>query len=404
MRRGGSGIVSLWLAILMIVATGAGGRRVPSGVPGLTPPGEAPEAAGQGAAETMGQGDAEAAGQGAAEAAVVAAQDEAGTLPMNGITVSTPRGSSLWGGDDMLSTLDDLAALGASWVAIHPYARVDRDGSVRWRRRERRTGGQPAGAREAPIWLRRPIEEAHRRGLKILIKPHLAYWGAWEWRGEIAFESAGAWDRFFTSYEAWIAELAAFSHDADAFVVGTELEATVHHEEAWRRIVDRVRQQHPGPLTWAANWDGYRRVGFWDALDWVGIQAYFPLIHEARGRGEPTAAEIERGWARIMEEVRAFAAATGRPVVFTELGYNASPVAAHEPWNYDVRAEPGAEALQIRCMRAALRAVAAEPSVLGAFLWKWFPGDRTPRDFALSTPAMRRVISEHWLPDPVPGR
>jgi len=48
-------------------------------------------------------------------------------------------------------------------------------------------------------------------------------------------------------------------------------------------------------------------------------------------------------------------------------------------------------------MRAALEAIEAEPSVVGAFLWKWFPGTRTPRNIAMSTPAMRRVISEQWL-------
>jgi len=318
-------------------------------------------------------------------------------LPIHGITVSTPRGSSMWASDEMVATLDELAGLGANWVAIHPYARIDADGTVRWRRRTP-ADDRPAGTRpEAPEWLRRPIREAHRRGLKILIKPHLAYWRTWEWRGDIAFDSAAAWDRFFTSYEAWIVELATFSQDADAFVVATELEATVHHEATWRRIIARVRQRHPGPLTWAANWDGYRKIAFWDALDWVGIQAYFPLVEEAgRASGEPSDAEVVAGWRRIMEEVREFAARTDRPVVFTELGYNASPVAAHQPWDYSVRAEPESEDLQARCMRAALRAVGAEPSVLGAFLWKWFPGDHTPRDFVLSSPGMRRLISEHW--------
>lgn len=319
--------------------------------------------------------------------------------PINGITVSTPRGSSEWGRDEMLPTLDELADLGANWVAIHPYARIERDGTVRWRRREGPDTGQP------PEWLRRPIREAHRRGLKILIKPHLAHWRAWEWRGQIAFDSAAEWDRFFRGYEAWIVELADLSRDADAFVVGTELEATVQHESEWRRIIARVRERHPGPLTWAANWDGYRRVGFWDALDWVGIQAYFPLVREAgRRTGEPSDEELERGWQRIMDELRGFSARLDLPVVFTELGYNASPVAAHEPWNYDVPAVPTSEGLQARCMTAALRAVLAEPSVLGAFLWKWYPGDRTPRDFVLSSPAMRRVISDHWMPGRAPDR
>ena len=44
----------------------------------------------------------------------------------------------------------------------------------------------------------------------------------------------------------------------------------------------------------------------------------------------------------------------------------------------------------------ALHAVANEPAVIGAFLWKWFPGDRVPRDFALQRPEVRAVIGRRW--------
>ena len=47
-------------------------------------------------------------------------------------------------------------------------------------------------------------------------------------------------------------------------------------------------------------------------------------------------------------------------------------------------------------MIAALRAISAEPSVQGAFLWKWYPGDRLPGDFAMAAPNIRRVIRDHW--------
>ena len=43
-------------------------------------------------------------------------------------------------------------------------------------------------------------------------------------------------------------------------------------------------------------------------------------------------------------------------------------------------------------MRAALSAINREPAVVGAFLWKWFPGDARPRDFEMSSPAIEHVL------------
>ncbi len=308
---------------------------------------------------------------------------------INGMTVSTPRGSAEWGKDAIVGTISDLKRLGVNWISIHPYARIGRDGSVTWRR----TGGD---ASSAPIWLRRPIEEAHRQGLKIFIKPHLGHWGNFSWRGEIAFDSDAEWRRFFDDYRRWVAEIARFSHDADAFAVGTELDKTVSHEADWREVIGAVRAQYSGPLTYAANWTDYERIPFWDALDAIGVQAYFPVLEDAGGpAGVPPQEAFDAGWTRIMHRMRAFSERYGKTVVFTELGYNRSARAPYEPWAYEVGG-PNADELQRRCMRAALQAMQAEPSVVGGFLWKWFPGDARPRDFEMSSPAMRQVISRYW--------
>ena len=328
---------------------------------------------------------------------------------INGMTVSTPRGSSAWASDDMVSTIAELKALGVNWIAIHPYGRVSTDGTVRWswpRRRRGRAGEAPTGQATrprsgaempeiAPEWLRRPIDEAHRQGIKILVKPHLENWRDYEWRGAIRYETDEEWERFFSTYTQWIVQLAEFSEGADAFAVGTELDGTVHHEARWRSIVGGVRAVFSGHLTYAANWDAYERVGFWNALDSVGIQAYFPVLDQAPANGEtPPQSAFDAGWRAIMDRVSDFSARTGKPIVFTEAGYNNSPTAPYQPWDWE--ADGDAEELQIRCMIAALRAISAEPLVQGAFLWKWYPGDRLPGDFAMAAPNIRRVIRDHW--------
>ena len=74
------------------------------------------------------------------------------------------------------------------------------------------------------------------------------------------------------------------------------------------------------PLTYAANWTDYRQVPFWDALDVIGIQAYFPLTEDPDYDEE----DIRAGWAERMGELRAFGELHNRNILFTELGYNQS--------------------------------------------------------------------------------
>lgn len=307
-----------------------------------------------------------------------------GSLPVRGVIISTHGDGTDWDSPRMGETIDEIAALGANWISIHPYAWVRNHGGVAFDRFD------PA---DPPAWITHPIEEAHRRGLRIQIKPHLGYWGSrFGWRGDIAFEEPGDWERFFEEYTEWITMLAAACAHADAFVVGTELDLTLDHEAAWRSVIAAVRERTPAPLTYAANWTHYRDVPFWDALDHVGIQAYFPLSdHE-----DPDSSVVVESWARVMREVAAYSERIDRPVIFTELGYNRSYTTAMEPWSYRVDG-PEAERAQALCLRVALHAVEQEPCVEGVFLWKWFPNPRPiGRNFQLATPALRQVIRGSW--------
>ena len=305
---------------------------------------------------------------------------------IHGITLSTHTDGRDWAGPGLEPSLDAMIEVGADWIAIHPYA---------WIRDDGRVGFRPIDPERRPAWLDRPITEAQARGLKVFVKPHLGYWGSrFSWRGEIAFDDPTAWERFFRSYRAWITALAAATRDADGFCVGTELDRTLDHEEVWRAIVAAVRDVTPAPLSYAANWTHYREVGFWDALDVIGIQAYFPLTDST----PPTESEIRSAWRRILDDVGTFGRKLDRHVVFTELGYNRSHDAAARPW--DPRTDgPDATGLQALCLRVALEEIEREHRVIGSFLWKWFPHPRSAgRDFALADPPIARVIGRLWAP------
>ena len=305
-------------------------------------------------------------------------------LEVRGIIISTHGGGQDWGRDEMVPTLRDIKQLGANWVAIHPYAGISKDGTVSLR---------SIDPSEAPIYWTRPIAEAHAMGLKISITPHLAYWrSGFQWAGEIEFQTDEEWARFWTTYRHWILTLAQTCQDADAFVIGTELDKTVHHEKEWRALIADVRKIFKGPITFASNWSDYQRVPFWDALDVIGIQAYFPLS----AKENPTEQDIRQGWEKRIQELRAYSIKHNRNIVFTELGYNQSYSAAAEPWGYRVDDE-GARPLQEMCWRIAFEAIASEPRIVGSLLWKWFPLPRPfGRDFQLATDHIMPIIAQAW--------
>ena len=307
---------------------------------------------------------------------------------VRGVTISCQTSGREWGQAGFGLELEELQELGCNWVAIHPYAWIGGDGTVRHRLELERP----------PRWLTNPLEQTRARGLSLLVKPHLGYWGSpFRWRGAITFEGPEL-ERFWEGYTEWILTLSEIVSGAEAFCVGTELDLLLEDERPWRELIAGVRARTDAHLTYAANWDSYSRVGFWDALDTIGLQAYFPISDAA----EPDELELERGWSRVLEPLRGLHHRTGKPVVFTELGYNRSLDAARVPWSDQV-APPGdlerAGVLQARCLRIGLATIEREREWLrGAFLWKWFVGEpgRNDRSFLIDTPHMRGAIESVW--------
>ena len=303
-------------------------------------------------------------------------------MAVRGITFSCPRNGRIWGTPGMETSAREVQKLGANWFTYHPYGRISNNGYVALSSLSEET-------------LLNPIRVAKKLGMKVMLKPHIAYWGSkFSWRGDITFSTEEDWNRFFTSYTTWIVSQAKLAQKggADLFSVGLEYKLTESREKEWRAVIAEVRKVYKGRLTYSANWDSFQQVKFWDALDVIGIQAYFPLSQKEN----PSQKDIEAGWDSVLAGIRKFAKPLGKTFIFTELGYNRSSKAAKEPWSYD-QGGPNADELKLRCMRAALSRLPKETMLEGVFLWKWFPDDReTSWDFILQYEAMKKVIAEAW--------
>ena len=309
------------------------------------------------------------------------------TLPafLKGVTVSCQTWGVEWQTPEMAQTLDELQSLGANSFAIHPYARITNDGHVRFRTMNEN--------RHITV----PLDWARERGMAALLVPHLAYWGTkFSWRGDIRFDTEEEWNRFFDEYETWIVEMAriAEAHGAAMFCVGLEYTHAQKFTDRWLKIIAEVRKVYFGKLTYGANWNEYRDVKFWDALDYLGVLAYFPLCDGSN----PTREQIDAGWRKRSVELEQFSRRNGdKQVVFVEVGYNESNRAAAEPWSFQTGGENAAE-IQARCLDAALALTGKHPWLAGMFLWNWFPelAHHHEEDFRLQKPELKALMARHW--------
>lgn len=288
-----------------------------------------------------------------------------------------------------------LHALGTRWIALNPFAWMPS-----LRAPEVRYGGDPTMQRDHLLREMAAIRDA---GMSVVLKPHLwagSFW-AGGFPGDIEMESAAAWAAWFDAYGAWALDLAALARDggADLFCVGIECtRASLACPGAWGRIADRVRQVYSGPLCYGANWyaevEGFRD---WASFDTVGVNAYFPLVPDdsaADPADSPATAALIDGWQPHLRLLSGLAAATGKPILFTEAGYQALRGAAARPWNS--AGDVPDPALQARAWDALFRACAPQPWFDGVLAWKWFtdlPGEDDP---FLPAPETQAVIGR-WF-------
>ena len=302
-----------------------------------------------------------------------------------GITISCQTWGTEWQTPEMALTLDELKSLGVNSVAIHPYARIENDGHVRYR--------HAADQRHITV----PLDWARERGLSVMLIPHIAYWGSkFSWRGEIDFATAEEWDRFFADYEPWILEMArlAEAHGAAVFCIGLEFSHAQKFEDRWRKIIAAVRAVYRGKITYGANWNDYAEVKFWDAVDYIGVLAYFPLTKAAN----PAAKELNAAWEKRCRELEKFSERHGaKKFLFVEIGYNENARAAAEPWAFATGGDYAAE-IQARCIDAALSLTGRHKFLAGMYWWKWFPElpHHHEENYRLQTPIIKELIAKHW--------
>ncbi len=293
-----------------------------------------------------------------------------------------------------------LRDAGVDWISQTPFG---------WCRSPRSTDVVLAtGSRvywgESDEGLAETARIARASGIRTLLKPHL-WVGHRDWVGNLKMESEAEWKAWFESYDKFILHYAALAERErmDALAIGTELCGTTARAAEWKKLIAKIRTVYHGPLTYCANWEEADRVPFWDELDFIGVQAYYPLSSSAR----PTPAELKASWDRIAVSLEQLSRRTKLPVVFTEVGYRSVTGGVREPWNWDV--DGGTDLrLQSEAYRALFESLWGRSWFEGTFIWKWNPrlaaterpAGAAERDFTPQGKPALEVIREYYRTPP----
>ncbi len=236
-----------------------------------------------------------------------------------------------------------------------------------------------------PIFSKTPTDDglaqiityAHSLGIKVALKPHVDVQSG-AWRGEITFTLETDWQAWFASYETFLDHYLdlAETNNVELFIIGTEFSATEQRETDWRAVIADARSRFSGLLTYAANHDSYFNVNWWDDLDFIGVDAYFPLTSSY----SPTVNELISAWTPWKNDLSTFAATWNMDIVFTEIGYQSLNGTNISPWWVSTSVVDLQE--QADCYQAALTAVFDEPWFKGMYYWMWYwDPDQDVNDF-----------------------
>ena len=258
------------------------------------------------------------------------------------------------------SKFDPIRDLNVNYVCIVPYAYSPKNNPTVVFNHQRQWWGEREEGVEALIKM------ARSRQMKVMLKPQV--WMHHGWVGDFILESPSDWELWEESYRKYIVFYAkiAQASKAEIFCIGTEYKlVAIQKPEYWIDLIAEIRKIYSGELTYAANWDEYENISFWNKLDYIGINAYFPLSQKQ----DPDISELDLAWKGISNDMDVFRNKFKRPVLFTEFGYRSVDYAAGNQWELNGNAFNGV--LQEKAYRSFFNTIWKEKWVAGGFIWKW---------------------------------
>ncbi len=242
------------------------------------------------------------------------------------------------------------------------------------------------------------IQLAKENNLEVLLKPQI-WIQRGDFTGHIEMPSENDWKIFEANYREFILLYArlAEKEKVEMFCIGTELNSFVTARPGfWKSLIAEVKQVYKGELTYAENWDKIEQVPFWKDLDYIGVDAYFPLSDKQ----SPTVAEIRAGWQPVKNQLKELSQNHKKPILFTEYGYRNIDYAVRNPWDASRELVGTNNQAQANALQALYEELWNEKWFAGGYLWKWHHdlqrGGRENNQFSPQDKPAEGVVKEYY--------
>lgn len=288
------------------------------------------------------------------------------------------------------SDIQSIKSINANYVSIVPYAFL-KDNAVIFDSKYQWEG-------ERPEAVKKSIQLAHKNGLKVMLKPHV-WIGHEGYTGDYVCKNDKEWEKFETSYRDYIMTFVSIAEEehVEIFTIGTEFGGCVENRpKFWRSLIKDIREVYSGKLVYAANWDDYQKVPFWNDLDYIGIDSYFPLSIGPN----PNLSELLKSWKTIMPILEQYASLSNKKILFTEFGFKSTTDATVSPWKHD-STSPNSEKIQDLAFKSCFQTIWKKSWFKGGFIWKWYhdhknAGGRGDTDFTPQNKLAEETIRKFY--------
>lgn len=263
------------------------------------------------------------------------------------------------------SHIEPVISLNANYAAVMPFGFIKdlAHPNIVFNTERQWFGETKAGSEQY-------IKALQSQNIKIMLKPQI-----WVWKGAftgfIEMQNEADWRILETSYSEFILTYAELAQkmNVDIFCIGTELEKFIsHRSDYWQDLILQIKMRYKGKLTYAANWDEYKRTPFLQSLDYIGIDAYFPVSKLKT----PTVVECLDNWKYYKSEILSLSKQFNKPVLFTEFGYRSVDYTGKAPWKSDRSMNQVNLEGQHNTTKALFDSFWREDWFAGGFIWKWY--------------------------------
>ncbi|SFL53461.1 hypothetical protein SAMN04487943_102103 [Gracilibacillus orientalis] len=214
------------------------------------------------------------------------------------------------------------------------------------------------------------VKQAKSLGLKVCLKPVVnCRDGIWRARIGFPVEAENDWEKWFESYTNFLLHYAELADELECemFCIGCEMINTEFQVDRWRLVIEQVRRLYQGPIIYNANHGKEEGVEWFDAVDFIGTSAYYPV---AKAPGDSVENMVKK-WEQISIKLEKLSQQYNKQIIFMEIGCRSAIGCATMPWDFEHTHLPFNEDEQANFYESVFQVFWDKPWFAGFFWWDW---------------------------------